>query len=167
MAFNVLFRCTANSSRSIMAETITNQLGRGRLRAYSAGSEPAEQVNPLAIELLQKIGFETDALYPKSWEEFATDDAPEMDFIISLCDRAAGEACPAWPGHPITAHWSVPDPASASDDREHSRKAFQLVLQILQQRISLMLALRLEALDRLAMQTRLQQLGMPPIDQSA
>jgi arsenate reductase len=162
--FNVLFLCTGNSARSIMAETISNQLGRGRLHAFSAGSRPTGQVHPMALSVLQDIGFPTTQLQSKSWSEFAASDAPEMDFIITLCDRAAGEPCPVWPGHPITAHWNVPDPASETGDAEQSRKAFQLALHDLQQRISLMLALRLEALDRLATETRLSQIGQPPAD---
>ncbi|HNV83938.1 MAG TPA: arsenate reductase ArsC [Arenimonas sp.] len=165
--YNVLFLCTGNSARSIMAEMIANQLGRDRLRAYSAGSQPAGRVHPLALELLKKVGFSTEDARSKSWNEFSGSEAPVMDFIITLCDRARDEPCPVWPGHPITAHWNVPDPAAVDGTPEQNRKAFQLALQVLQQRISLMLALRLEALDRLAIETRLSQLGMPPIDQSA
>ena len=159
--FNVLFLCTGNSARSIMAEAVANQLGRGRFHAFSAGSRPAEQVHPVAMEILRNVGLPTADLHSKSWNRFAEPDAPEMDFIITLCNRAAGEPCPVWPGHPITAHWNVPDPAAESDPQK-VHEAFRLALHVLQQRISLMLALRLEALDRLATQTRLSQLDQPP-----
>jgi arsenate reductase len=165
--YTVLFLCSENSARSIMAEVVANQLGRGRFQAFSAGSQPAGRVNPMALELLANIGLPTEGLHSKSWNEFAAPGAPEMDFIITLCDRAAGEPCPVWPGHPITAHWSVPDPSAPADDAEQSRRAFQLALQVLQQRISLMLALRLDALDNLAIETRISQIGQPPLDKSA
>ena len=164
--YNVLFLCTGNSARSILAEAITNHLGRARFRAYSAGSQPAGRVHPTALELLESIGFSTTGLHSKSWDQFAGPDAPEMDFIITLCDRAVGEPCPTWPGHPITAHWNVPDPAAATGTPEE-RKAFQLALQVLQQRIGLLQALQLEALDRLATETRLSQIGQTPPDVAA
>lgn len=165
--FNVLFLCTGNSARSVMAETVANQLSRGRLRAYSAGSQPTGVVHPIALDMLQGVGLPTTNLHSKSWDRFAEPGAPEMDFIITLCDRAASERCPVWPGHPITAHWNVPDPAAVTGNPEQIREAFRLALQVLQQRISLMLALPLEKLDRLATETRLSQIGQPPIDQSA
>ncbi len=162
--YNILFLCTGNSARSILAEAITNQLGRERFRGYSAGSQPAGRINPGALELLTSIGFPTEGLRSKSWDEFTGQDAVEMDFIITLCDRAAGEPCPTWPGHPITAHWSVPDPANVSGTPEHVHKAFQLALQVLQSRIGLLQALRLEALDHLATETRLAQIGQSTPD---
>ena len=165
--YSILFLCTANSARSQMAESIANQLGAKRLRAYSAGSHPAGRVHPMAVELLQNIGFPTQHLVSKSWDSFTTADAPEMDFIVTLCDRAAGEPCPTWPGHPITAHWNIPDPALATGSDEEKHQAFKLALQILQQRISLLLALRIDALDRLALETKLAQIGQPSLDKSA
>lgn len=165
--YNVLFLCTGNSARSIMAEAIANQLGRDRFAAYSAGSRPRGEVHPMALDLLGSAGLATEGLHSKSWHEFAEPGAPEMDFIITVCDRAAGETCPAWPGHPLTAHWNVPDPASETGTADQVRKAFQLALQVLQQRISLMLALRPEALDRLALQTRLMQIGQSSPDGAA
>jgi arsenate reductase len=157
--YNVLFLCTANSARSIMAEAIANQLGKGRLRAFSAGSTPLGHVHPMALELMREVGFPTDGLRSKSWDLYAAPDAPQMDIIMTLCDRAANEQCPVWPGQPITAHWSVPDPAGESDPPAEPRAAFRLALQVLQQRISLLLALRLEALDRLALQTQLGRIA--------
>ena len=161
--YNVLFLCSANTARSQLAESIANHLGRGRFRAYSAGSRPATQVHPQALALLTEIGFPTEDLAPKSWTRFAEADAPVMDLIITLCDRTAGEPCPTWPGHPITAHWNVPDPVRPDATAEQGRAAFQLALQVLQQRIALMLALPLASLDRLALETRVADLGsLPP-----
>lgn len=150
--YNVLFVCTGNSARSVMAETLANRLGHGRLRAYSAGSHPEGHVHPLAIQVLEATGLPTDGLRSKSWDEFSAPGAPEMDLIITVCDRAAGEACPHWPGHPVTAHWSIPDPSAAAGTREHQLKAFGDALQMLQQRISLLLSLQPEAWDRLAIE---------------
>ncbi|HWS27293.1 MAG TPA: arsenate reductase ArsC [Xanthomonadales bacterium] len=164
--YTVLFLCTANSARSIMAEAIANQLGKGRLRAFSAGSTPSGQVHPMAMEMLQEIGLPTNGLSSKSWDAFAGADTPPMDFIITLCDRAADEPCPVWPGRPITAHWSVPDPALAADSPEQARKAFNRAMQIVQHRISLLLALNLDALDRLAIAMQLSQIARSPLDQS-
>jgi arsenate reductase (thioredoxin) len=134
-------------------------LGQDRLRAFSAGSHPKGEVHPHALEVMQDAGFATDRLRSKSWNEFAGPDAPEMDLIITVCDRAAGEQCPVWPGHPMTAHWSVPDPASVVGTPEQVHKAFTNTLHVLQQRISLLLALRMEALDRLAAETKLRQIS--------
>lgn len=157
--YNALFLCTGNSARSQMAEALTNFLSKGRIRAYSAGSHPTGEVHPLALRVLQDIDIPTDGLRSKSWQEFAAPDAPQMDLIITVCDRAAGEQCPVWPGHPVTAHWNVSDPADALGEPEQVRKAFAIARQTLQQRISLMLALRMEALDRLATETTLRQIG--------
>lgn len=156
--YNVLFICTGNSPRSLMAEAVANSLGRGQLRAFSAGSHPKGEVHPKARQVLENVGLPTAGLRSKSWDEFAGADAPEMDLIITVCDRAAGETCPTWPGHPLTGHWSVPDPATATGTPEQVQKAFSNALQLQQQRISLLLALRPEALDRLAMKTALGQM---------
>ncbi|WP_449284074.1 arsenate reductase ArsC [Luteimonas qiangzhengi] len=150
--YNVLFVCTGNSARSVMAETLANRLGHGRLRAYSAGSHPEGHVHPLAIQVLEATGLPTDGLRSKSWDEFSAPGAPRMDLIITVCDRAAGEACPHWLGHPVTAHWSIPDPSAAAGTREHQLNAFGDALQMLQQRISLLLSLQPEAWDRLAIE---------------
>jgi protein-tyrosine-phosphatase/DNA-binding transcriptional ArsR family regulator len=156
--YRVLFVCTRNSARSQIAESIANQLGHGRLLAFSAGSDPAEAMHPGARALLQSAGFKVQGLQPKHWDRFAGEGAPEFDFIITLCDRAASEPCPVWQGHPATAHWSIPDPALHAEGSETARLAFIDVMARLQQRIALLLALRDEALDTLARQTRLDQI---------
>jgi arsenate reductase (thioredoxin) len=163
--YNVLFVCTGNAGRSIIAEALANQLSKGRLRAYSAGSQPRGEVNPDAIAVLQSAGFSTDGLRSKSWEEFSAADAPKMDLIITVCDRAANEPCPIWPGHPTTAHWSVPDPtaivdSSESGSSEKIQAGFQDVMKLLSQRITLLLSLKLEALDQLTASTRLRESGL-------
>ena len=160
--YNVLFICTGNSARSLMAETLANALGRKRLQAFSAGSHPEGQVHPVALQVLEAVGLTTANLRSKSWDEFAGAGALEMDLIITVCDRAAGETCPTWPGHPVTAHWSIPDPGAATGTPEQIYKAFSISLQMLQQRISLLLALRPEAWDRWATKTRLEQIGQTP-----
>lgn len=152
--YNVLFVCTGNSARSIIAEVVANRLGSGRLHAFSAGSHPAGHVHPGALHALDAADLPTSGLRSKSWEEFTAADAPEMDLIITVCDRAAGEACPHWPGHPITAHWSVPDPAVVHGSQEQVQRAFSRALQMLQQRISLLLSLRPEAWDRLSIESQ-------------
>ena len=157
--YNVLFLCVRNSARSIMAEVLANQLGHGRFTAYSAGSNPRGQVDPMALLVLQDAGFSTDNLRSKSWHEFAQPSAPEMDLVITVCDRAAGESCPVWPAHPITAHWSVPDPVAANGSAEDSRKAFTQTLMLLQQRIHLLSALKIEALDRLVVESEVRDIG--------
>jgi arsenate reductase (thioredoxin) len=153
--FNVLFLCTGNSARSQLAEALVNSMGRGRLRAYSAGSRPAERVQPLALALIGELGLPMQGLRPKGWEEFATPDAPVMDFVITVCDNAAGEACPVWPGQPVLTHWGVPDPALTPDDPQAFRNAWLL----LRRRIELLLALPLEKLDRLAREQHLRRIG--------
>jgi arsenate reductase len=140
MTLNVLFLCTGNSARSILAEAYLNSQGRGRFRAFSAGSRPNGKVNPFALELLGKRGLGTDGLRSKSWDEFAAPDAPKLDYVITVCDNAAGETCPLWPGQPITAHWGVADPAAAQGDDEAKREAFLKAFTELSQRIDLMLA---------------------------
>jgi arsenate reductase len=157
--YNLLFLCTGNSARSIMGEALANQLGKDRFRAFSAGSQPRGEIHPVALQVLQEAGLPTDALRSKPWDEFAVAGAPEMDLIITVCDKAAGETCPVWPGHPITAHWGVEDPVAATGSPEHIHKAFTNALHLLQHRISLLLALRIEALDRLVLQTRVREIG--------
>lgn len=157
--YNLLFLCTGNSARSIMAEVLANQSGHGKFTAYSAGSQPRGEVNPMALQVLQEAGFSTDGLRSKPWDEFAQPDAPEMDLIITVCDRAAGETCPVWPGQPITAHWGVPDPAAAVGTTEEIHKAFVQAMLVLQQRISLLQALKIESLDRLVLENRVREIG--------
>jgi protein-tyrosine-phosphatase len=157
--FNVLFLCTGNSARSIMAEAVLNNLGRGHFRAYSAGSHPATQVNPFAIELLEKSRLPTDALRSKSWDEFAAPEAPALDFVFTVCDKAAGEVCPVWPGQPMTAHWGIEDPAAVQGSDEEKRRAFMRAFTELSTRINLMLALPLDKLDRMTLKRRLDEIG--------
>lgn len=153
--YTALFLCTGNSARSQMAEALLNVMGKGRIRAYSAGSHPAPRVQPLAAQLISELGYAPDALRTKSWDEFSGPGAPEMDFIITVCDNAAGETCPVWPGHPAMAHWGVPDPALTPDDP----RAFKNAWLTLRRRIELLLALPLDKLDRLAQQTQLRQIA--------
>jgi arsenate reductase len=155
---NVLFLCTGNSARSIIAEAVLNKLGGGRFRAYSAGSSPKGRVNPGTIDLLHAKGYPTDTLRSKSWDEFGKPDAPRMDFIFTVCDKAAGETCPIWPGHPVTAHWGFEDPADVTPD-DARRRAFERAFGEITARIRLFLALPIEDLDRLALQTKLRALG--------
>ena len=157
--YNVLFLCTGNSARSVLAEAYLNSLGRGRFRAYSAGSHPTGKVNPFALELLQKNRIDTGGLRSKAWDEFAQPDAPKMDIIITVCDQAAGEACPVWPGTPITAHWGVEDPAAVEGDDEAKRTAFMKAFATLQKRVGLLANLRLDALERLAAEQALKRIG--------
>ena len=157
--FNVLFICTANSARSIMAEAILNQLGAGRYRAYSAGSQPAGQVNPYAVELLQRNRFHTDGLRSKHWDEFARPGAPAMDFVLTVCDNAAGEVCPVWPGQPLSAHWGVPDPGAVQGSEEDRQRAFSEAFITLNRRITIFLSLPFDKLDRLSLQSELRRIG--------
>ena len=157
--FNVLFLCTGNSARSILAEATLNAMGKGRFKAWSAGSHPAGTVNPYAIELLQKNRLSTEDLRSKSWDEFARADAPALDFVFTVCDNAAGELCPIWPGQPMTAHWGVPDPAAVEGSDETKRKAFFTAWNQLQHRISIFVSLPLDRLDRLALKQRLDDIG--------
>jgi protein-tyrosine-phosphatase len=157
--FNVLFLCTGNSARSILAEATLNAMGKGRFRAFSAGSHPAGQVNPYAIELLRKNRLPTEDLRSKSWDEFAQPDAPALDFVFTVCDNAAGELCPVWPGQPMTAHWGVPDPAAVEGSDEAKRKAFFTAWSQLQHRISIFVSLPLDKLDRLSLKQRLDDIG--------
>jgi arsenate reductase len=157
--YNVLFLCTGNSARSIMAEAYLNATGGERFRAYSAGSHPTGKVNPFAIDLLQKNHISTEGAHSKDWDEFAKRDAPPMDIIITVCDQAAGEQCPVWPGRPLTAHWGVEDPAAAQGTDEQKRAAFMKAFATLQKRVALLINLRPEALDRLAMEEQLRSIG--------
>jgi len=157
--FNVLFLCTGNSARSILAEATLNAMGKGRFKAWSAGSHPAGQVNPYAIELLQKNRLSTEDLRSKSWDEFARADAPALDFVFTVCDNAAGELCPIWPGQPMSAHWGVPDPAAVEGSDEAKRKAFFTAWNQLQHRISIFVSLPLDKLDRLSLKQRLDDIG--------
>ena len=156
---NVLFLCTHNSARSVLAEVLLNQIGRGRFKAYSAGSHPSGRVNPFALELLEKNRLPTAALRSKSWEEFARPDAPPLDFVFTVCDQAAGEVCPVWPGQPISAHWGIADPASVQGPDEEKRKAFFLAYNQLQNRLSIFVSLPLDRLDRLALKEKLDEIG--------
>jgi arsenate reductase len=157
--YNVLFLCTGNSARSIMAEVLLNHLGKGGFRAWSAGSHPNGKVNPHSIETLQEFGLPTGNLRSKSWDEFAKPEAPPLDFIITVCDNAAGETCPVWPGHPITAHWGVEDPASVEGTDEQKRKAFRDAANILKRRVELLVALPIAKLDAQSLRTRLREIG--------
>jgi arsenate reductase len=157
--YNVLFLCTGNSSRSIMAEAILNEIGKGRFRAFSAGSYPTGRVNPVALEQLRSARLPTEGLRSKSWDEFAAPDAPALDFVFTVCDQAAGEVCPVWPGQPLTAHWGVPDPAAVEGSPEAIRRAFFIAYDVLFRRIGLFTALRFEGLERLALQKRLDDIG--------
>ena len=156
---NVLFLCTGNSARSILAEAYLNSAGKGRFTAYSAGSYPAGKVNPFAIGLLEKNRLPTQGLRSKNWEEFAAPGAPKMDFVFTVCDAAAGEVCPIWPGQPITAHWGVADPAAVVGSDEAKRKAFLRAFTELSTRINLLLALPIEKLERTALKRKLDQIG--------
>ena len=157
--YNVLFLCTGNSARSIMAEVLLNHLGRGRFDAFSAGSQPNGRVNPYSIETLNSFKLPAEGLRSKSWDEFAQPGAPEIDFVITVCSSAAGETCPAWPGRPITAHWGVDDPAAVEGSEEEKRAAFRSAANILRRRIELLLALPLERLDASARKAGLQEIG--------
>ena len=157
--YNILFLCTGNSARSVLAEVLMNRLSRGRFRAYSAGSHPAGRVNPFTLELLRRNGFATDGLRSKNWDEFAAPDAPAMDFVITVCDKAAGEVCPIWSGQPLTAHWGFEDPAAAPGSDEARRKVFEKVFIEIARRIELLLALPMEKLDRLALERRVRDIG--------
>ncbi len=156
---NVLFLCTGNSARSILAEAYLNSAGRGRFAAYSAGSHPAGKVNPFAMELLKKNRIDTSGLRSKGWDEFAVAGAPEFDFIFTVCDNAAGETCPLWPGRPISAHWGVKDPAAVGGAYEEKRKAFTRAFSELSTRINLFLNLPHEKLDRQSLKRKLDQIG--------
>ena len=157
--FNVLFLCTGNSARSILAEAILNEAGAGKFQAFSAGSQPKGQVHPEARKLLQSLGFDTRGFRSKSWNEFAKPGAPALDFVFTVCDNAAGEACPLWPGQPMTAHWGIPDPAAATGSAAQVSLAFKDASRMLSQRIGIFSALPLRSLDRMSLQTKLKDIG--------
>jgi arsenate reductase len=157
--FNVLFLCTANSARSIMAEAILNQTGKGRFVGFSAGSQPAAAVNPHAIALLERHNISTDRLRAKDWSEFAQPDATKMDFFLTVCDKAAGEVCPIWPGQPMTAHWGVDDPAMVKGEEETIMKAFYDAYMVLNRRIAIFLSLPFEKLDQISLRKELDSIG--------
>ena len=157
--YNILFLCTGNSARSIMAEVLMNRLSQGRFRAYSAGSHPTGQVNSFTLELLRRKGFAGEGLRSKSWDEFAAPGAPSLDFVITVCDKAAGELCPVWPGQPMTAHWGFEDPAAAQGSEEARRKIFEKVFIEIARRIELMLALPVDKLDRLTLERQVRDIG--------
>ncbi len=157
--FNVLFLCTGNSARSVIAECILNRDGSDRFNAFSAGSHPKGRVNPFALDLLRKLNFETDDLRSKSWDEFASADAPALDFIVTVCDDAAGEVCPIWPGQPMTAHWGIPDPAAVEGSDTEIQAAFAEAFRRLEKRISYFIDLPIASLDRLSLQKRLDDIG--------
>jgi arsenate reductase len=157
--YNVLFLCTGNSARSIMAECSINRWGRGRFRGFSAGSHPKGSIHPMTLELLNQLKFDTEALRSKSWDEFALPDSPPLDFIFTVCDRAAAEQCPFWPGQPMTAHWGVADPTAFIGTEEETRRFFYRIYQELDNRIRIFTSLPLDALDGLALEQRIGELG--------
>jgi arsenate reductase (thioredoxin) len=159
--YNVLFLCTGNSARSIMAEAILNKIGMGRFRAFSAGSHPKGDVHPAALALLRELDYDTAGYRSKSWDEFALPDSPELDFVFTVCDNAAGEVCPIWPGQPMTAHWGIDDPAAVDPDLggERQHQAFWNAYNQLQRRIELFLALPLDSIDELSLHHRLKEIG--------
>lgn len=157
--YNVLFLCTGNSARSILAEAILRKDSRGQFQAFSAGSQPKGQINPLAIKVLQSFDYPTQGLRSKSWQEFAAPDAPVMDFVFTVCDNAAGESCPVWPGQPMTAHWGIEDPADVEGTELQKEAAFVTALRYLKNRISIFTALPLKRLDPLALGTKLREIG--------
>jgi protein-tyrosine-phosphatase len=156
---NVLFLCTGNSARSILAESILNREGMGRFRAYSAGSIPTGKVNPHALNLLKRLNYDVSGLRSKSWEEFAKEGAPQLDFVFTVCDNAANEVCPIWPGQPMTAHWGVPDPAAVEGTEAEKAFAFDDTYRMLNQRISIFVNLPLQSLSKLSLQKQLDQIG--------
>jgi len=157
--YNVLFLCTGNSARSILAESILSKEGQGRFKAFSAGSQPKGEVNPHAIRELQALGYPAEGFSSKSWDVFAEPGMPEMDFIFTVCDSAAGEACPVWIGHPMTAHWGVEDPAAVSGSEVDVQRAFAQAARFLKNRIAAFLSLPMESIDRLALEAKLRQIG--------
>jgi arsenate reductase (thioredoxin) len=155
--YNVLFLCTGNSARSILGEAVMNRLGEGRFKAYSAGSQPKGEVHPMSLSVLNGMGYDTTGMYSKSWDEFSKPGSPEFDFIFTVCDSAAGETCPAWMGHPMTAHWGIEDPAAV--EGEGQRAAFLDALRYLTRRIELFLTLPHSSIDKLAMKQKLKEIG--------
>lgn len=160
MAYNVLFLCTANSARSIMAESILNALGGGRFHAFSAGSRPSGQIDPIAIEVLWSNGYPAAEVRTKGWDEFARTGAPPIDFVITVCDAAAGETCPVFPGRPVIAHWGVPDPTSVTGTPEVRRRAFVEVLGILRRRVQALTSLPFDSVDKIALREQVREIGL-------
>jgi arsenate reductase len=161
--YNILVLCTGNSARSIMGEALFNTMGAGRFQAYSAGSHPTGKVNPFAIELVREMDYPVENLRSKSWDEFATPGAPQMDFVVTVCDNAAGEVCPLWPGQPITAHWGFPDPAAEVGTDDEKRAVFAQTMRQMRNRVQLFLSLPLETLDRMAIETKMRAMGKQPL----
>lgn len=159
MTYNVLFLCTANSARSIMAEAVLNALGAGRFRAFSAGSHPSGRVNPITIEVLARNGYPVADVRSKAWDEFARTGAPPIDFVITVCDAAAGETCPIFPGRPVTAHWGVPDPASVNGTEEEKRRAFVEALGTLRRRVQSLTSLPFDSVDKIALRDLVREIG--------
>lgn len=157
--YNVLFLCTGNSARSILAEAVMNHVGQGRFIAYSAGSTPKGDVHPMTLETLRKVGIPTEGLRSKAWDEFAIPDAPKMDFVFTVCDNAAGEACPMWPGQPMTAHWGIEDPAAVDGPAFKQQAAFDDALRYMRNRIAAFMSLPLASIDRMALTSKLQGIG--------
>ncbi|MDB5556972.1 MAG: low molecular weight phosphotyrosine phosphatase family protein [Rhizobium sp.] len=160
--FNVLFLCTGNSARSILAEAILNRVGQGKFKAYSAGSHPKGEVHPFTLQLLKGLNYNTDFARSKNWDEFAAPGAPQMDFVFTVCDSAAAEACPVWPGQPMTAHWGLPDPAAAEGTEAERHLAFDDAYRMLNNRISIFVSLPMTSIDKLALQKRLRDIGRDP-----
>lgn len=167
MTLNVLFLCTGNSARSILAEALMNRLGEGRIRAFSAGSMPKGEVNPHALPMVRALGFADADFRSKPWDEFAEPGAPQLDFVITVCDNAAGEVCPVWPGQPITAHWGIPDPAATTGTEAEIAVAFREASRLLRNRIELLLALPVAKLDRLSLQAHVREIGTTADNQPA
>ena len=159
MTYNVLFLCTGNSARSIMGEAILNRIGQDKFRAFSAGSDPKGAVHPGTLALLDKLGYDISGFRSKSWNEFSAAGAPSLDFIFTVCDNAANEVCPVWPGQPMTAHWGIPDPAEATGDAVTVARAFRNAFAVLERRIELFAALPFKSLDRMSLKNRLDQIG--------
>jgi arsenate reductase (thioredoxin) len=157
--YDVLFLCTGNSARSILAESIMNRLGKGQFRGFSAGSHPNGLVNPLAVDLLKQLDFPTDGLRSKSWDEFAGPSGPHFDFVITVCDNAAGEACPVWPGTPITAHWGIPDPATVEGTEIEKKAAFVQAFKAMDRRIKLFLSLPIASIDQMRIKNHMDAIG--------
>jgi protein-tyrosine-phosphatase len=158
-AYNVLFLCTHNSARSILAECVINRLGQGRFRGYSAGSQPSGRVHPFALDLARQLNYDTTTLRSKSWEEFARPDAPALDFVFTVCDDAAAEVCPVWPGQPMSAHWGLPDPSKVEGSEAQRRLAFADTHRMLNRRISIFTSLPVQSLDRVSLQKRIDDIG--------
>lgn len=157
--YNVLFLCTGNSARSILAEALINELGGGRFRGFSAGSHPKGEVHPMSLEVLKEAGIPTEGLRSKSWDEFATPDAPKMDFVFTVCDSAAGEACPFWPGQPMTAHWGIEDPAAVEGPEFRKRAAFEDAMRYMRNRVTAFMNLPMNSIDRMTLTAKLRGIG--------